>query len=56
MDNRFPMTGVLNSAAGAVGTDGSDNAARVASSAAFVKRGILGLLHAVTLNQRPGFS
>jgi hypothetical protein len=43
------------SAAGAVGADGSDNAASFASLAAFVKRGIPGVLDAVALDQRPGF-
>lgn len=42
------------SAAGAVGADGSDNAASFASLAAFVKRGIPGVLDAVALDQRPG--
>jgi hypothetical protein len=43
------------SAAGSVGADGSDNAASFASLAAFVKRGIPGVLDAVALDQRPGF-
>src|SRR3954468_7567795 len=43
------------SAARAVGTDGTDNAASFASLAAFVKRGVFRALHAVALDQRPGF-
>src|SRR3954449_3537658 len=43
------------SAAGAVGTDGTDNVASFASLAAFVKRGVFRALHAVALDQRPGF-
>ena len=40
-------------AAGPIGADRADDAARFASSAALVKRGILGLLHGIALNQRP---
>ena len=40
-------------AAGPVGTDRADDAARFASPAALVKRGVLGPLDGVTLDQRP---
>jgi hypothetical protein len=42
-------------APGPIGTDRADDAARFASSATLVKRGILGLLYGVALNQRPRF-
>lgn len=48
----FQMLGSIL-AAGSVGTNRPDDAARLASSPAIVKRGILGLLHGVALNQRP---